>query len=183
MPTNTHEPATDPLWCRRPADGFLEALPLGNGTLGAVTYGGVHTERIELNADTPWSGGPGPRDRAGAADHLSAPRRAVRARDHPGAHAISATHFQGPDSEAYQPLGTLLLIFPSSDEGLQRWTATGGTNQQRYPQPTGDGYFTIVSHDGGLMADDYGWDTTDGAKAVRYGASGGSNLPWQPIPA
>ncbi|MFD7906517.1 glycoside hydrolase N-terminal domain-containing protein [Kitasatospora sp. NPDC059747] len=115
-PTDTQHPVTDPLWYRRPADGLLEALPLGNGRLGAMTYGGVRTERIELNADTLWSGGPGPRDRAGAADHLPALREAVRDRDHAGAHAIATAHFQGPDTEAYQPLGTLLLTFPSLGE-------------------------------------------------------------------
>ncbi|MEU9044243.1 MULTISPECIES: glycoside hydrolase family 95 protein [unclassified Kitasatospora] len=117
MPTDTQQPATAPLWYRRAAADFLEALPLGNGRLGAITYGGVHIERIELNADTLWSGGPGPRDRAGAADHLSALRDAVlRDRDHAGAHAIATAHFQGPDTEAYQPLATLLLTFPSCGE-------------------------------------------------------------------
>ncbi|MFF0476303.1 glycoside hydrolase N-terminal domain-containing protein [Streptomyces sp. NPDC004284] len=118
VPTHSQQPTTDPLWYRRPADGLLEALPLGNGRLGAVTYGGVRTERIELNADTLWSGGPGPRDRAGAAEHLPALRAAVlRDRDHARAHAIAATHFPGPDTEAYQPLATLLLTFPPCGEG------------------------------------------------------------------
>ncbi|MFI9364492.1 glycosyl hydrolase family 95 catalytic domain-containing protein [Kitasatospora sp. NPDC053057] len=115
--THTQQPAAETLWYRRPADGFLEALPLGNGRLGAMTYGGVHTERFELNADTLWSGGPGPRDRAGAADHLPALREAVlRHRDHAGAQAIAAAHFAGPDTDAYQPLATLLLTFPSCGE-------------------------------------------------------------------
>ncbi|MBD0690388.1 glycosyl hydrolase family 95 catalytic domain-containing protein [Streptomyces sp. CBMA123] len=115
---DTRHSGTETLWYRHPADGFLEALPLGNGRLGAMTYGGVHTERIELNADTLWSGGPGPRDRTGAADHLPALREAVlREGDHAGAGAIAAAHFRGPDIEAYQPLATLLLTFPSWGEG------------------------------------------------------------------
>ncbi|MFD0275208.1 glycoside hydrolase N-terminal domain-containing protein [Kitasatospora sp. NPDC127111] len=114
MLTETQHYSAGELWYRRPADGFLEALPLGNGRLGAMTYGGVRTERIELNADTLWSGGPGPRDRAGAAAHLPALRTAVlRDRDHARAHAIAATHFAGPDTEAYQPLAALLLAFPA----------------------------------------------------------------------
>ncbi|MFG3054712.1 glycoside hydrolase N-terminal domain-containing protein [Kitasatospora sp. NPDC048239] len=40
VPTDSRQPTTDPLWYRRAADGFLEALPLGNGRLGAMTYGG-----------------------------------------------------------------------------------------------------------------------------------------------
>ncbi|MFE5581281.1 glycoside hydrolase N-terminal domain-containing protein [Kitasatospora sp. NPDC056531] len=115
--TDDQQPATETLWYRRPADDFLEALPLGNGRLGAMTYGGVHTERIELNADTLWSGGPGPRDRLGAADHLPALRAAVlRDRDHAAAHAIASDHLLGPDAEAYQPLATLSLTFPSRAE-------------------------------------------------------------------
>lgn len=113
MLTDHHQAATDQLWYRTPADGFLHALPLGNGRLGALMYAGVHTERIELNADTLWSGGPGPRDRAGAAKHLPALRAAVLGeRDHARADAIAADHLQGPDTEAYQPLATLLLTFP-----------------------------------------------------------------------
>lgn len=54
---------------------------------------------------------------------------------------------------------------------LQQWTPTGGTNQQWYLRPTGDGYFTLVSHDSGLVADVYGWDTGDGAKVVQYTAA------------
>ncbi|WP_145796240.1 glycoside hydrolase N-terminal domain-containing protein [Kitasatospora atroaurantiaca] len=76
MSLNDHAPA-DPLWYRYPADDFLDALPLGNGRLGAMTHGGIATERIDLNADTLWSGGPGPRDRAGAAEHPCAVRAAV----------------------------------------------------------------------------------------------------------
>ena len=111
--TDSHHSCIDRLWYRRPADAFLEALPLGNGRLGALVHGGVHSERIELNADTLWSGGPGPRDRAGAADHLPALREAVlRDRDYARADAIAAAHHQGPDTEAYQPLAALLLTFP-----------------------------------------------------------------------
>ncbi|MER5639170.1 glycoside hydrolase family 95 protein [Kitasatospora sp. NPDC002227] len=115
MFTDAHQPATDALWYRHPAEDFLSALPLGNGRLGAMAYGGVRTERIELNADTLWSGGPGPRD-VSAAEHLPALRRAVRGGDHAGAHALSTAHFQGPDTQAYQPLATLQLNFPSLGE-------------------------------------------------------------------
>ena len=66
---------------------------------------------------------------------------------------------------------------------LQQWTSTGGTHQQWYLRPTGDGYFTIVSHDSGLAADDYRWDSSDGAKVVQYTAGGGADQQWQLIPA
>ncbi|MFE0458814.1 glycoside hydrolase N-terminal domain-containing protein [Kitasatospora sp. NPDC058965] len=112
-----HQTPTEQLWYRRPADDLLEALPLGNGRLGALTYGGVQTERIEVNADTLWSGGPGPRDREGAAAHLPAVRAAVLDdRDYARADALATEHLQGPGTEAYQPLGTLLLAFRGAEE-------------------------------------------------------------------
>ena len=46
------------LWYRRPAACFNEALPLGNGRLGACVYGGVKAARFSLNEDTLWSGYP-----------------------------------------------------------------------------------------------------------------------------
>lgn len=108
-----HRPPADRLWYRTPATRFLEALPLGNGRLGALLYGagerGRTGETVHLNADTLWSGGPGSRDRAGAADHLPALRTAVLAdRDHAAAEAL-AERMQGPYSQAYQPLATLHL--------------------------------------------------------------------------
>ncbi|WP_285739415.1 glycoside hydrolase family 95 protein [Kitasatospora phosalacinea] len=109
--TDHHRSPDHLLHYRSPAGTFLEALPLGNGTLGAAVYGGVPTERIELNADTLWSGGPGPRDRAGAA-HLPDVRAAVlEQHDFAKADALAVEHLQGPSVEAYQPLATLELTF------------------------------------------------------------------------
>ncbi|WP_086829303.1 glycoside hydrolase N-terminal domain-containing protein [Streptomyces sp. NRRL B-24572] len=113
-------PGPDLLWYRRPATSFLEALPLGNGRLGALMYGGGAgaeagargtAETIDLNADTLWSGGPGNRDRVGAADHLPALRAAVLADGDLARAETLATLMQGPFTEAYQPLGTLRLAF------------------------------------------------------------------------
>ena len=46
------------LWYRRPAAQWVEALPVGSGRLGAMVFGGVERERLQLNEDTLWSGGP-----------------------------------------------------------------------------------------------------------------------------
>ena len=54
------------LWYKREAACFEEALPVGNGNLGAMVYGGVKREKISLNEDTLWSGFPGAK---GAARH------------------------------------------------------------------------------------------------------------------
>ncbi|HWF82595.1 MAG TPA: RICIN domain-containing protein, partial [Streptosporangiaceae bacterium] len=66
---------------------------------------------------------------------------------------------------------------------LQQWTSNGGTNQQWYLKPTGDGYYTIVSHDSGLVADVYGRSTSDGAQVVQWTANGGTNQQWQLVPS
>lgn len=46
------------LWYDRPAQHWVEALPLGNGRLGAIVYGGLRSDTIQLNEDTFWSGSP-----------------------------------------------------------------------------------------------------------------------------
>ena len=46
------------LWYRRPATRWVEALPLGNGRLGAMVWGGIEHERLQLNEDTLYAGGP-----------------------------------------------------------------------------------------------------------------------------
>jgi alpha-L-fucosidase 2 len=51
------EPGNLTLWYRQPAAEWVEALPVGTGRLGAMVFGGVRTERIQLNEDSVWSGG------------------------------------------------------------------------------------------------------------------------------
>ena len=46
------------LWYRKPAVQWTEALSLGNGRLGAMVFGGITRERLQLNEDTFWSGSP-----------------------------------------------------------------------------------------------------------------------------
>ena len=46
------------LWYSRPADQWVEALPVGNGRLGAMVFGGIESERVQFNEDTVWQGGP-----------------------------------------------------------------------------------------------------------------------------
>ena len=59
------------LWYQSPAEDWNSALPLGNGKLGAMVFGGPVAERIQLNEDSVWSGGfrdrvnPGGRHRPG----------------------------------------------------------------------------------------------------------------------
>ncbi|WP_020138379.1 glycosyl hydrolase family 95 catalytic domain-containing protein [Streptomyces sp. 351MFTsu5.1] len=104
------------LWYRRPAEGFAQSLPLGNGSLGAMVPGRPARERVDLNADTLWSGGPLAPDDHDPAQYLRALRRAVLDdHDHVSAEELAA-RMQGPDTQAYQPLGALLLDLGHGDE-------------------------------------------------------------------
>src|SRR4051812_20320223 len=51
-------PAALPPHYPRPAAEWVEALPVGNGRLGAMVFGGIHQERLQLNEDPLWAGGP-----------------------------------------------------------------------------------------------------------------------------
>src|SRR6187455_2720154 len=50
------------IWYRQPAMAWNEAAPIGNGRIGAMIFGGVSSERLQLNEDSLWSGGPGDDD-------------------------------------------------------------------------------------------------------------------------
>jgi alpha-L-fucosidase 2 len=56
------EIAETSIWFERPADRWLQALPVGNGRLGAMVFGGVAKERLHLTESTLWSGAPGVHD-------------------------------------------------------------------------------------------------------------------------
>ena len=61
----------DELWYKQPAERWLEALPLGNGRIGAMVFGGTTKERLVLSESTAWSGAPGTADvNPGALEHL-----------------------------------------------------------------------------------------------------------------
>ena len=102
------------LWYDRPAATWLEALPLGNGRIGAMCFGGTATDRIALNDETLWSGGPETARRlstplgATGPDAVRAVREALWAGDIRRAHEL-AGGFHSGYSQAYLPLGDLLL--------------------------------------------------------------------------
>ncbi|MCD6303904.1 MAG: glycoside hydrolase N-terminal domain-containing protein [Planctomycetes bacterium] len=58
------------LWYRKPAGRWTEALPVGNGRMGAMVFGGVDVERIQFNEDTLWTGRPQDYQHPGAAKSL-----------------------------------------------------------------------------------------------------------------
>jgi alpha-L-fucosidase 2 len=102
------------LWYRQPASKWLEALPLGNGRLGAMVWGGPQQERIDLNIDTLWSGGPRTVHSEGSAGVLAELRAAVLERRAYAEADALALRLQGSFNEAYQPLGHLTADFGDS---------------------------------------------------------------------
>ncbi|MBC8138469.1 MAG: glycoside hydrolase family 95 protein [Fibrella sp.] len=98
----------------KPAKQWVEALPLGNGRLGAMVFGGVATERIALNEDTLWSGPPSDWNNPSALQALPEARRAALEGRYEDAGEL-CKQMQGPYGEAYMPLGDLLLDFAQPD--------------------------------------------------------------------
>jgi alpha-L-fucosidase 2 len=98
------------LWYDRPARQWLESLPLGNGRIGAMVYGGVPVERIQLNEDTLWSGGPKDCDNPEALRTLPEIRRQIFAGRYAQAHELGKK-MMGPYTQSYMPLGDLVLNF------------------------------------------------------------------------
>ncbi len=109
------------LWYEKPAATWVEALPIGNGRLGAMVFGDARRERLALNEDTLWSGGPREWNNPDAKAWLPKLREAVFSGRYVEADAL-AKKMQGPYTQSYQPLGDLLLEFdvPGPVEGYRR---------------------------------------------------------------
>jgi alpha-L-fucosidase 2 len=98
------------LWYRRPAQQWVEALPVGNGRLGAMVFGGVERERLQLNEDTLWTGGPRDWNNPNARKALAEVRRLVAEGKYVEADR-AARGMQGTYTQSYAPLGNLVLTF------------------------------------------------------------------------
>jgi len=94
----------------RPASDWNEALPIGNGRLGAMIFGGIETEHLQLNEDTLWSGAPKDFNNPKAKEILPKVREALFAENY-----VEATNLckemMGPYNQSYMPLGDLHLQF------------------------------------------------------------------------
>ena len=108
----------------REAASFNEALPLGNGHIGAMVYGGVSDDRIGLNESTLWGGhGADNNPQPDGPDILRQVREALFAEDWEGARKLLMP-IQGPNASAFLPMGDLYIRqgFPSAQElARRRW--------------------------------------------------------------
>ena len=102
------------LWYGQPAKQWVEALPVGNGRLGGMVFGGTEKERIQLNEDTLWSGFPRDRDNPLALRYLPQVRKLIFEGKYAEADRLADQYLLAVPKrlDAYQPLGDLRLEFP-----------------------------------------------------------------------
>ncbi len=100
---------------QQPAENWNAALPIGNGRLGAMVFGGVQDEVLQLNEDTLWSGYPRDTSNPKALEALPRVRRLLFERKYAES-TQAAKAIQGPFSQSYLPLGYLRV----KHEGIQR---------------------------------------------------------------
>jgi alpha-L-fucosidase 2 len=102
------------LWYRQPATEWVQALPVGNGRLAAMVFGGVTDDRVQLNEDTLWSGGPYDPANPDALAALPQVRQLITAGDYKAAVALISEKMMAKPLRQmpYQPLGDLRLTMP-----------------------------------------------------------------------
>lgn len=108
------------LWYRRSAANWNEALPIGNGRIGAMVFGGVHHERLALNEDTLWSGLPGFYDQPDALKAWKKARELVKESHYQEAQKLLEKDFTSRPTEMYLPLGDLMIDFPGTEGNSYR---------------------------------------------------------------
>jgi alpha-L-fucosidase 2 len=138
------DPATVPtsnlsLWYDKPAKEWTDALPLGNGRIGAMVFGDIEREHLQLNEDTLYSGEP-PADLRTLDvtkdfDHVV---KLIRDGKNDEADAYVTKHWLGRNQQCYEPLGDLWIEFAGPSAGTtdyRRWldltTATAGVSFKR----------------------------------------------------
>jgi alpha-L-fucosidase 2 len=113
------------MWYNAPADNWEEALPVGNGRLGAMVFGNYGEERIQLNEESYWSGGPYSTVVEGGAEALSGIQDALFKGEPLKAHKLFGRHLMGypVEQQKYQSLANLHLFFENQEEvsAYRRW--------------------------------------------------------------
>ena len=108
--TNSH------LWYDKPANVWLEALPLGNSKLGAMVFGKTDVEEIQLNEETFWSGGPHNNNSASSIYYLNEVRSLIfQGKEKDAENLINREFVKGPHGMRFLTLGSLKLDFGHKD--------------------------------------------------------------------
>ncbi|MGZ5440080.1 MAG: glycoside hydrolase family 95 protein, partial [Candidatus Aminicenantales bacterium] len=113
----TPQDPTKVVWAARPAEKWENAHPVGNGRLGAMVFGKTDEERIQLNEETYWTGGPYTTTVKGGAAFLPEIQRLVFAGRFKEAHILFGRRLMGypVEQQKYQSLGNLALRFMAGD--------------------------------------------------------------------
>jgi alpha-L-fucosidase 2 len=108
------------LWYTQPAKQWVEALPIGNGRLGAMVFGGIEKEHIQLNEDTLSAGGPYDPTNPNALAALPEARRLIFAGDYKEANKLIGAKMMGKPltQMPYQTVGDLYLTFSNIDGAI-----------------------------------------------------------------
>lgn len=123
VPVAAGAQGTDPsnvLWYDRPASEWIEALPVGNGRLGAMVFGGVGHERIQFNESALWSGGPHDYSHPGASAALPRIRSLLFEGDQSAADSLASAAFMSVPltQESYQAFGDLHVELTGADTAV-----------------------------------------------------------------
>lgn len=124
------------LYFDRPATSWNEAIPIGNGRLGGMVYGGVAEERIQTNDDTFWSGEPRDVQNPSAAQYLPQIRQLLLEEKNLEAQELIDRTMLGPWNECYMPLADIVLKLKAGEySGYSRvLDLNNGTVTVRYTQ-------------------------------------------------
>jgi alpha-L-fucosidase 2 len=109
--------ADNKIWFFQPAQVWEEALPIGNGRLGGMVFGGIETERIQLNEESLWTGSPNQyTDKPDAYKMLPEIRKMLFNGEYAKAQEVTENEFMGKGNwNMYQTLGDLILTTKQSD--------------------------------------------------------------------
>lgn len=115
--------ASDPslsLWYKQPAQKWVEALPIGNGRMGGMLFGGVTNEHLQFNENTLWTGHPHEYQHEGAAKFLPQIRQLLWDGKQKEAEDLAMKEFMSVPlrQKAYQPLGDVWLLFPDHTNAI-----------------------------------------------------------------
>jgi alpha-L-fucosidase 2 len=133
------------LWYQQPAKTWVEALPVGNSSMGAMVYGGTSREELQLNEETLWGGGPYRNDNPKAFESLAEVRNLIfSGKTMDAQNLIDQTFYTGRNGMPYQTIGSLIIEAPGHEKAknyyrdldLERAVATtryqvDGVNFQR----------------------------------------------------
>jgi alpha-L-fucosidase 2 len=116
--TVSHDPVVSQslkLWYRHPAEKWVEALPIGNGRLGAMIFGAVDQAWLQFNEDTVWTGQPHEYQHAGAVKYLPRIRKLLDEGKQRAAETLAMQEFMSVPvrQKAYQPFGDVRIQLPA----------------------------------------------------------------------